>query len=54
MTTAVLTEATRRIMDAITAELEVLRGEQAPPERYDPRTARVTPTGRPKPLGDAS
>ncbi|NHI19235.1 1-acyl-sn-glycerol-3-phosphate acyltransferase [Phycicoccus endophyticus] len=54
VTTAVLTEATRRIMDAITAELEVLRGEQAPPERYDPRTARVTPTGRPKPLGDAS
>ena len=36
-------------MAAITAELEVLRGEHAPTERFDPRRAGVTPTGRPRP-----
>ncbi|RKS80603.1 1-acyl-sn-glycerol-3-phosphate acyltransferase [Motilibacter peucedani] len=37
MTAEVLREATARILDAITAELEVLRGTKAPAERYDPR-----------------
>lgn len=36
-TTEVLREATVAIMDAVTAELEVLRGERAPAPRYDPR-----------------
>ncbi len=50
----VLAEATTRIMAAITAELEVLRDEQAPTVRFDPRRAGVTPTGRPRPLEEAS
>ena len=33
----VLREATAAVMDAITAELEVLRGERPPEHRYDPR-----------------
>jgi 1-acyl-sn-glycerol-3-phosphate acyltransferase len=33
----VLREATDRVMDALTAELEVLRGASAPAQRYDPR-----------------
>jgi 1-acyl-sn-glycerol-3-phosphate acyltransferase len=53
-TTEVLHEATARIMAAITAELEALRGEQAPPERYDPRRHGVTPIGKPRPLKEAS
>ncbi len=36
-TAQVLREATDAVMDAITAELEVLRGERAPAHRYDPR-----------------
>lgn len=43
MTAEVLREATSRILDAITVELEVLRGEQAPAQRFDPR-ALATPT----------
>jgi 1-acyl-sn-glycerol-3-phosphate acyltransferase len=35
--TVVLQEATDRIMAALTALVEQLRGEQAPPERFDPR-----------------
>jgi len=35
---AVLAEATDRIMAALTALVEQLRGEPAPPERFDPRT----------------
>ncbi|RZS87017.1 1-acyl-sn-glycerol-3-phosphate acyltransferase [Motilibacter rhizosphaerae] len=37
MTAEVLRDATERILGAITHELEVLRGEQAPAERYDPK-----------------
>lgn len=37
MTAEVLREATARILDAVTRELEVLRGEKAPAERFDPR-----------------
>jgi hypothetical protein len=38
--------ATDRIMDAITDELEKLRGEKAPIQRFDPRTARAARTGQ--------
>lgn len=37
----VLHEATERIMAAITALVEELRGEPAPPERYDPRAGHA-------------
>jgi 1-acyl-sn-glycerol-3-phosphate acyltransferase len=47
ITPAVLHEATERIMDAITALLEDIRGETAPPERFDPRRAGVRLTGNP-------
>ena len=47
LTTAVLREATERIMSAITRELEVLRGEPAPAERFDARTSGVPRIGRP-------
>ena len=47
ITPAVLREATDRIMDAITALLEDIRGEKAPPERFDPRRAGVRLTGNP-------
>lgn len=43
----VLAEATDRIMAAITALLEDLRGEQAPAERFDPRAADIPGTGNP-------
>ncbi len=36
----VLERATESIMTALTAQLEVLRGESAPPVRHDPRTRR--------------
>ena len=36
-TSAVINEATDRIMAAITHQLELIRGEQAPAERYDMR-----------------
>jgi 1-acyl-sn-glycerol-3-phosphate acyltransferase len=39
-TAEVLRAATSAVMDAITAELEVLRGERAPARRYDPRLSR--------------
>lgn len=42
-----LHEATDRIMDAITALLEDIRGEKAPAERFDPRVAGVRLTGNP-------
>lgn len=44
---AVLREATERIMSAITRELEVLRGEPAPAERFDARTSGLPRIGRP-------
>ena len=62
----VLREATARIMAAITAELEVLRGEKAPEDRFDARAAglpaigrfrvedarRARPSAHPPPVGD--
>jgi 1-acyl-sn-glycerol-3-phosphate acyltransferase len=54
ITTEVLHEATARIMAAITAELEVLRGEKAPVVRFDPRSHGVTSIGKPRPLEEAS
>ena len=49
ITPQVLREATERIMDAITALLEDIRGETAPAERFDPRRAGVRLTGNPYP-----
>ena len=46
-TPAVLREATTRIMDAITALLEDLRGEQAPAVRFDPKLMGVREIGNP-------
>jgi 1-acyl-sn-glycerol-3-phosphate acyltransferase len=46
-TPAVLRQATDRIMDAITRELEDIRGEQAPAERFDPRARGVRQIGNP-------
>jgi 1-acyl-sn-glycerol-3-phosphate acyltransferase len=37
----VLREVTDRVMDAVTRELEVLRGEKAPEQRYDWRPVRA-------------
>jgi 1-acyl-sn-glycerol-3-phosphate acyltransferase len=42
-----LREATARIMAAITALLEDIRGESAPTERFDPRVAGVAEIGNP-------
>lgn len=47
LTSEVLQEATDRIMAAITALVEDLRGEKAPPVRYDPRTSGGTEIGNP-------
>jgi 1-acyl-sn-glycerol-3-phosphate acyltransferase len=47
ITPEVLRIATDRIMAAITALLEDLRGEPAPAERFDPRRAGVRLTGNP-------
>ena len=44
VTAAVLTEATDRIMDAITALVADIRGEPAAAARYDPRTQDERPT----------
>ena len=46
--TATLREATTRIMDAITAQLEEIRGGKAPAIRFDSRTAGLPATGNPK------
>ena len=43
MSAEVLRQATDRVMDAITRELEVLRGDKAPPQRMDHR--RSVPAG---------
>lgn len=45
---ATLAEATTRIMAAITAQLETIRGEKAPAVRFDSRTAGVAEIGNPK------
>lgn len=42
-----LNTATDRIMDAITSQLEQLRGEKAPAIRFDSRTAGVAEIGNP-------
>lgn len=47
MTTAVMHEATDRIMDAITAIVAELRGETPPETRFDPRKHGVRQTGNP-------
>ena len=47
LTNDLLHEATDRIMDAITALVAELRGEQPPAERFDPRTAGVREIGNP-------
>jgi 1-acyl-sn-glycerol-3-phosphate acyltransferase len=47
LTPQVLLAATDRIMDEITRLLEEIRGERAPAERFDPRTAGVSLIGNP-------
>lgn len=61
LTPAVLREATDRMMAAITALLEQIRGERAPEQRYDPKAAGVPATGNPhrsspaaRPVGSSS
>ena len=51
MSATVLREATERIMAAITRELEVLRGEKAPPVRFDARSKGVPVIGWYRPEG---
>ncbi len=46
--TETIADATARIMSAIVALVEELRGETAPTERFDPRTAGVRQIGNPK------
>lgn len=48
VTPEVIHEATERIMDAITALVEDLRGGKAPATRFDPRAAGVKEIGNPK------
>jgi len=47
LTPDVLRRATDRILDAITKELEDIRGEKAPAERFDPRRRGVREIGNP-------
>ena len=47
VTPELLREATDRIMDDVTRLLEEVRGERAPQERFDPRTAGVREIGNP-------
>ena len=54
VTAELLHTAAERITAAVTAELEVLRGERAPRTRFDPRAMGVTPIGRPRRLEEAS
>lgn len=54
VTAEVLAEATARIVGAVTRTLEEVRGERAPVQRFDPRRAGVTTTGRPRPVRRAS
>jgi 1-acyl-sn-glycerol-3-phosphate acyltransferase len=48
LTPEVLKQATDRIMDDVTRLLEEIRGEKAPAERFDPRTAGVREIGNPQ------
>jgi 1-acyl-sn-glycerol-3-phosphate acyltransferase len=45
---ALLHAVTEKIMAAITEQLEILRGEQAPAARFDPRRAGLPSTGNPR------
>ncbi|QNN52089.1 lysophospholipid acyltransferase family protein [Nocardioides mesophilus] len=47
LTPDVLRQATERIMDAITHQLEDIRGEKAPAERFDARSRGVREIGNP-------
>ena len=47
-TTAVVNQATARIMAVLTDLVEEVRGETAPEERFDPRKAGVAEIGNPK------
>jgi 1-acyl-sn-glycerol-3-phosphate acyltransferase len=47
-TPAVVSAATDRIMDAITALVAEVRGAEAPAERFDPRRAGIAQIGNPK------
>jgi 1-acyl-sn-glycerol-3-phosphate acyltransferase len=47
LTPEVLRQASDRIMDEVTRLLEEIRGEKAPAERFDPRTAGVREIGNP-------
>lgn len=47
MSAAILREGTDRILDAITRQLETIRGEPAPATRFDSRTAGIAETGDP-------
>jgi 1-acyl-sn-glycerol-3-phosphate acyltransferase len=47
VTGTLLREATDRIMAAITVQLEQIRGEQAPADRFDARKHGLPPTGNP-------
>ena len=49
-----LREATNRIMAAITALLEELRGERAPADRFDSRKHGLPDTGNPHKKGHHS
>ncbi|WP_425402085.1 lysophospholipid acyltransferase family protein [Humibacter albus] len=46
LTASVLAEATERIMQGVTRELEKLRGEKGPAERWDPAAHAQSETGR--------
>ena len=48
LTSEVLHEATDRIMAAITALVEDLRGEKAPAVRFDPKASGVIEIGNPR------
>lgn len=54
LTRDVLEEATDRIMRAITAELQVLRGGSPPPQLWDPRHHGQTTTGRIRQVGEGA
>ena len=47
-TTAVVNEATARIMAVLTDLVEEIRGETAPEERFDPRKSGVAQIGNPR------
>jgi len=48
LSAAILREATDRILDAITRQLETIRGEKAPATRFDSRVAGVPEIGNPQ------